>query len=462
MINRTKHIILKQLVAFIIVCLTVSAADYNVNSVKEFKSALKQVLPGDNIVLTDGVWKDAEIIFEADGTPGKPITLKAQTPGQVILTGNSSLKIAGDYLVVDGLYFKDGKIEKGSVIEFRKNTKKVSNYSRLTNTAIENYNPDDINTDYKWVSLYGQYNRVDHCYFRNKTHSGCLLVVWLSDKPNYHIIDSNYFAYRPELGFNGGEIIRVGTSDWSMYDSHTTVEYNYFEECNGEREIISNKSCKNVYRYNTFVASQGALTLRHGNDCLVEGNFFLGKNKPMTGGVRIIGENHRVINNYFAELQGDGAYSALSIMNGVPNSPLNRYFQVKNAYIANNTFVNNKTTITIGEGADDELSLPPIDSKIANNIVYSKNSPLVVLKSNPVNFDWEANIFYGAELGIDVKEGIIITDPAFKFIDNDDLYRVQNNNPAVKRAGINYDLIKQRPLKPEDVGTSWHHTTKGK
>ncbi|MCK7494243.1 MAG: hypothetical protein MZW92_25785 [Comamonadaceae bacterium] len=43
-------------------------------NVNELKAVLKNVQPGDRIVLANGEWKDAKIIFEADGTKEKPIT----------------------------------------------------------------------------------------------------------------------------------------------------------------------------------------------------------------------------------------------------------------------------------------------------------------------------------------------------------------------------------------------------
>jgi poly(beta-D-mannuronate) lyase len=429
----------KTLALMFLSLIILKAEEFKVNNTDEIKSVMKKVLPGDRIILANGEWKDAAIVFDADGSKEKPITLCAEIAGKVILNGNSNLKIAGDYLIVDGLNFQNGYIEKGAVIEFRKGTKKESNHSRLTNTVIENYNHPDKTVDYKWVSIYGSHNRVDHCYFRNKVHQGCLLVVWLSDKPNYHLIDSNYFAYRPDLGNNGGEIIRVGTSDWSMYPSYTTVEKNYFEQCNGEREIISNKSFYNTYRYNTFVECMGALTLRHGNNCDVYGNYFFGNNVKGTGGVRIIGEGHKVYNNYFQDLEGEDAFSALSIMNGVPNSPLNRYFQVKNAVIAFNTFVNNRHSIEIGIGKNDELSLPPINCVIANNIVFSTKGKLVKNVDEPENFKWEGNVFFGSELGIANPGGIEIKDPQMKKIY--DLFIPQNFAVVQNKAVGNYDFI---------------------
>ncbi len=171
--------------------------------------------------------------------------------------------------------------------------------------AILDYSVPDKQTDTKWVSLYGSHNRVDHCYIRGKTNSGTTLVVWLSDQPNYHQIDHNHYDPRPALGFNDGETIRVGTSDWSMHNSFAVVEENNFEGCSGEIEIISNKSCENVYRNNTFVDCEGTLTLRHGNRCSVEGNFFLGHHKRETGGIRVNREDHKILDNYLEALQGE-------------------------------------------------------------------------------------------------------------------------------------------------------------
>lgn len=457
----------------------VRAENIKVQTVDELSSAIKKVQPGDQIILANGEWKDAKIIFEANGTKEKPIILKAETAGEVFLTGYSTLRIAGDYLTVDGLYFKNGSSEDEDVIEFRKNENTQSHNSRLTNSVVENYNPMSKKTENKWVSFYGSHNRVDHCFFLNKENAGCLLVVWLDAKPNYHLIDSNYFAFRPPLGENGAEIIRIGTSDWSMYPSNTTVENNYFEQCNGEHEIISNKSFYNTYRHNTFVECQGALTLRHGNYCLVEGNYFLGNNVKNTGGIRIIGEGHKVINNYIADTEGSVTTSALSFMSGVPNSPLNRYFQVKDAIVAFNTLVNNKTSIEIGVGKNEEVSLPPINSTVANNIIYSTKAKLITETAAPQNFKWEGNIFYGSELGMHSNEGIKLIDPLF-VKGSDGLWRPSSQSPAIKSAIGKYEFVtddidgqkrngpkdagcdqitntitKYKPLTKNDVGPTW-------
>src|SRR5690606_37698515 len=74
----------------------------------EYQQALSGVRPGDTIVLKDGVWRDFQILFEGEGLAGQPITLTAETPGGVVLSGQSSLRLAGRQLLVSNLVFRDG------------------------------------------------------------------------------------------------------------------------------------------------------------------------------------------------------------------------------------------------------------------------------------------------------------------------------------------------------------------
>jgi poly(beta-D-mannuronate) lyase len=118
-------------------------------------------------------------------------------------------------------------------------------------------------------------NRVDHCYLEGHAPADVKMQVEVDKtEPNEHRIDHNHFGPRPPLGKNGGETIRLGYSHQSMNNSRTVVEENLFEKCDGEIEIISSKSCENIYRGNTFRDSEGCLTLRHGNRCTIDGNYF--------------------------------------------------------------------------------------------------------------------------------------------------------------------------------------------
>lgn len=346
------------------------ATDRLVGTPEALEVAVKASVAGDTVVLADGVWRDVQIVFTGEGTAARPITLRAQTPGKVVISGRSNLRLAGRHLIVSGLIFKDGYSPSPEVIAFRRDRNALAYDSRVSETVIDGFNkPDRAAADY-WIALYGQNNRVDHSHLQGKLNLGVTLAVVLDSaesQQNRHRIDHNYFGPRPPLDSNGGETLRVGTSEFSRARSLTVVEDNYFEGCSGEVEIISNKSGGNIYRRNVFLRSQGALVLRHGDGNLVEDNVFLGGGQPRTGGVRVINADQTVRNNYFQGLDGADFTAALAMMNGVPNSPPNRYNQVQNARIEKNVFVDVKQVL-FGAGADQERTLPPVRSVLSGNV----------------------------------------------------------------------------------------------
>ena len=435
-------------------CFPVLATEYSVGSASQI-AALPNLVPGDVLILANGVWTNQQIIFKGKGTEASPIVMRAQTPGQVVLTGTSVLDISGDYLQVEGLKFFGGTAS-GSVIEFR-NGSNLANHCRLTNVTIQDYSPSDKNTDSKWISLYGTYNRVDHCTLSGKKNLGTTLVVWLDETPDYHLIDHNYFGPRPVLGQNGGETIRIGTSDWVEFSSNTVVEYNLFDQCDGEIEIISNKSVGNHYRYNTFRNCDGLLTLRHGSYCKVYGNFFFGAANKNSGGVRIIGEGHEVFNNYMQDLNGTEYRAAVSLVNGILNSPASGYYQVKKAKIGFNTIVNCKQPFAIGSGKDNEQILPPTETVIADNLIKVKPGyPVVEDYDVTSGITWKTNIYDAEELGISAEPGLQKTTILLEF--KNELYRPVQNNISIGGADdlfpeIGKDIDGQtRPQSKRDVG----------
>ena len=221
---------------------------------------------------------------------------------------------------------------------------------------------------------------------------------------NDHHIHHNYFGPRPVFGSNGGETLRIGTSHYSLTQSNTLVENNFFDRCSGEVEIVSNKSGGNTYRGNTFYESRGTLTLRHGNGTRVENNLFEGNGAPYTGGIRVINAQQTLTNNMFRNLTGTRFSGALVVMNGVPNSPINRYHQVDGAVIEGNTF-DQVGTIELGEGSDSERSAVPINSRFENNVVIGslQQTPFnlyddmsgIAFASNYTNFDPPAALASG-------------------------------------------------------------------
>ena len=347
-----------------------------VNTLDEFNEVVGSLEPGDTVILANGTWSDVELELKGEGLPDNPITLRAEEPGKVIITGQSNLSFSGSHIVISGLVFKDGYTPTSEVISFRTSKEDLANNSRVTNTVIDNFsNPERHDTDV-FVAIYGKNNRFDHNSLLNKGNRGVTLAVRMNteaSRENGHVIEYNYFGPRQTLGSNGGETLRIGTSHYSREFSNTVVQYNYFDRTSGELEIISSKSCGNEFRGNVFFESQGTLTMRHGHYTTVEGNYFLGNRVPNTGGIRIINENQTVRNNYLYGLTGYRFRGALVIMNGVPNGPMNRYDPVIDS-LMNNNIVIDSDHIQLCAGSDEERSAPPTGSSMHNNIFMSKTN----------------------------------------------------------------------------------------
>ncbi len=461
-----------------------AAAEILAGNSQQLSAALRDARPGDRIVMRDGAWADQEIAFRSHGTPEQPITLCAQTPGGVVLTGKSSLRIGGRFLIVEGLHFAGGApASAGTAVSFRTARGEEASDCRLTQCAVTDYSPADRTVATHYIALYGRNNRVDHCYFSGKTNQSAVLSVTFDPgaPPNHHRIDRNHFGRRAPFGANGAEIIQVGWSAAQQVDSRTVVEHNYFEECSGEVEIITNKSCENSYRHNTFVRCEGALSLRVGNRCVVEGNFFLGENAPRTGGVHVFGEDHRIVNNYFERLTGtrehlgvqSGTGPAVILMNGsslvstgeprVLQFPTGGMLhpQVKRAVVAFNTFVDCAGMIDVGVAFapfDAVSHLRPSDCTVANNLVVGTPAePVVRYSAQPENLVCEGNLIAARSGGRDVPVGF--RGVAVRLArDAAGVFRPEKNSPAIGAAvgehrDIRRDIDGQpRPDHRKDVG----------
>jgi len=358
--------------------LQVWANKLSVSTTQELVNSGLQAKAGDTIVIKSGNYLNCNLLLSAKGTMQNQVVFMAEKSGTVFFTGNSYLHITGTYITVSGVVFKNGYSGKNHVWQFS-HGKEVANNSRITASSIQGFNNPLRLDENHWLTLSGKNNRVDHCNFTDKTNLGVLVAVLLDDdrsRVNNHSIDSNYFGIRKPLGSNAGELIRVGVSQHCTFYSNTVIKNNFFEYCDGETEIVSIKSCGNKVVGNVFKECQGAVVLRHGNNNTVEGNLFYGNDKEGTGGIRVINEGNWIINNFMSHCKGQGFRSPLAIMAGVFNSPANRYLPVRDAVIANNTFLN-CTPFSISEGKDAERSVDPKNVLLLNNLFYAnKPGPL--------------------------------------------------------------------------------------
>ncbi len=395
-------------------------ADYLVSSVEEFK-ALK-LKAGDIVEWKNGTYADIQLKISVKGTEAEPVIFRAQTPGQVIFTGQSFISLAGEHLVASGFVWKglDTSWKKSMMT-----CDKGSCHCTFSECLIDGDKSKVSDTDSKWVSLYGQYNTIANCEFYNKRNMGCLLVVWFEDGivPT-HTIRNNRFT-RPYTHYdnngkarNSQETIRIGTSQYSLTDGNCIVEGNWFYRCDGERaEIISNKSCGNLYRGNVFEESVGTLTLRHGNRCTVDGNYFLSNKKADVGGVRIIGADHIVENNVILNATGSGYMSAISLLRAEKEPELSGYWRVENAMVRNNILVNCRYGIVVNVTGRDTQKLAPTNATFKGNIIVSANNasytPVECIDMEASEMHWLLNTIHkGKCKGIDLE--MTDTEPVIK------------------------------------------------
>jgi hypothetical protein len=218
------------------------------------------------------------------GTADQAITIAAESVGAVDLSGAAGFQVkpAARYVVIEGFRFThasgQASVAAGaSHVRFSRNL-----FGCQGEGAYLTVSGDDV--------------EVDHNEFRDKHTLGNMISVTGkgAQVARRLWIHHNYFHDFADAHGNGAETIRFGLSGLSMSTGAGVVEYNLFVRCEGENELISNKSSGNTYRYNTFVDAPGAqLTIRHGNDCVVYGNYFRN-----TDGLRIFGDRHVVVGNF--------------------------------------------------------------------------------------------------------------------------------------------------------------------
>jgi poly(beta-D-mannuronate) lyase len=119
-------------------------------------------------------------------------------------------------------------------------------------------------------------------------------------------------------------------------------------------------------------------------------SFFLGRHKTGSGGIRVIGEDHTIINNYI-----DGVEKgAFWITAGIPNSPLNGYYCARGCLIAFNTVIDScgpALDLAAGFGTSNR-SLRPENITVANNLFALRSDETLLKGTEGEGFKWVGNV----------------------------------------------------------------------
>lgn len=432
---------------------------YSVSSAGDFEDLVESELkPGDIVELADGRYDTGGMTVTASGLPGKPIIFRAKNIGGAELTGGSYFTFRrASYINVVGFKFTSNKYTVVK-LEACNNIRISQNVFQLTETDGQNGKWLYIGGVWDDKTLLSHHNRVDHNIFRDKGQLGNFITIDGGDNVSQHDrIDHNYFYNIGPRHDNEMEAIRVGWSQLSLTDGFTVIEYTLFEDCDGDPEIVSIKSCKDTVRYNTFRGSQGTLSLRHGDGSVIHDNFFLGEGKAGTGGIRLYARNHKIYNNYFEGLTGSKWDAAITMTNGdTDTGSLSAHWRIDNVEIFNNTMVNNFSNIEIGyPKSDGAWKKEPRNVTMSNNLVLGSDTDIIDIMTTPTNFTWNGNIMFpqnGAALGMTATDAEVKQiDPQLS--DDGTLWLLTGSSPAINASvATSVQLLEDIQGQPRDGG----------
>jgi len=366
---------------------------YRINSEVQLKEVLVKIEPGDKIIIANGNYTNWNVNVTRSGTAQKPILIIAETAGKVIFSGSTTqtiFKFSSAYLQLNGITFKACELNKadgktGMLVELNNtNNCLISNCTFEKNIVKTQFMPLLV------IAGNGSNNKVENCIFIGNIDSQDIQVKITKDScPQLTIITKNTFLDKQKVSWkngNGGECVQIGQDPVLLgkVSAKTTVSENRFIRCNGENEVISNKSSGNQYLKNYFESNDGELVMRGGHDCTIDGNIFEGG----TGGIRINGSGHIIINNKINNIK-----TAIRLMYGMAKGKeeIGFYIAASGCTIKNNTITNANTGILIGDSKDADWTgkfdtkrypspviqnIAPFDNEISGNKILKTEIPV--------------------------------------------------------------------------------------
>ena len=418
------------------------ATTTTVSSIPLLQTAINGANPGDTIIVANGSYTtSAPITIKCVGTSSAPILIKAAATGGSTIAGSSGFqfKSPAAWVTVQGFVFT----HTGDQLIIDSGT----SHCRISRNTIELTIP--TGADQAYVRINGDDVEFDRNELRNKNSVGQGLDIQgdgVSQVARRLCVHHNYFHdFAYQNGANGVETVRWGLGLYSASTGDGLMEYNLFDHCDGEVEMVSNKSCGNTYRYNTFTnTAHTQFTLRQGTDCRVSGNYFIN-----TVGLRIFGDRHQIYSNYFANNS-----AAIEIGNGDSQDIFGggNHDQPDDCVIAFNTLINNTQQYWM----DTHYTLGASNTTFANNIIVGGGS--VATFGGPyVSPVWSSNIIWNTSAGSLPSAGYASINPLL-VADSNGIFHLASTSPAIGAATGSYPNItvdmdgQSRPTAGKDIG----------
>jgi Chondroitinase B/Concanavalin A-like lectin/glucanases superfamily len=401
--------------------LIASGATYRVGSLADLTTRINSAVPGDQIILSNGVYTSSSALnITKIGTSANPIVIQAETIGGAEISGTKGFTLSSPaaYITVQGFKFThSGNISISS----------GTSHCRFTRNIIQLTIP--ATNDVSYININGDDVEIDRNELRNKSTLGEMLDIAGSGSQVARRlwVHHNYFHDFTSPGGNGAETIRWGLSGLSLSTGNGLCEYNLFVRCDGENEMISNKSSGNTYRYNTVLDCVGGeISQRHGNDCLYYGNYMRN-----TAGIRVYGDRHKIFSNYL-ESNSIGVNMGNGDGDVYAGDPLTSHDRPDDNMVEFNTFVNNSTHYQMGGRTG---GLGSSNNVVANNIFQGGGSMASISSSAPYTGTFTNNIrWQTSSAGNMPASGYVTVNPLLA-PDASGILHLQPGSPALN-AGV--------------------------
>lgn len=313
-----------------------------VSSIKELELAVNNANVKTKIIVKNGTYNFISVTLKNNTSP---VYIVAETQNKAIIQGLVELR--GTHISFVGFLFNGGSA-KGK---------------NGTGGTLKSYGDDNKVLGCTWDNSQSHYwlrsaegHRFESAYntFKNKLNnsqisSGPVLTVvsFLNDKtPSEHHIHHNYF-YNIPLGADGNGYDTIAVFSRSKPRDYTPipggsyegthqnviVEYNLFEQCKGEIELISAKTTGTIIQHNTMIDNEAAISLRHGMYQTVRYNYLKGGSLNI---IRVMDHYQHVHHNYVEITRSRKWAYAIEAYEPIPGTDLQetaKYFNIHDNYL---------------------------------------------------------------------------------------------------------------------------------
>jgi len=304
-----------------------------------------------------------------------------------------------------------------------------------------------------FIQIKGQNCRITNCLFENFNEQGCIIYIHAyKSKLSYCLIDNCNFremrckATKPASDFNIAddyEIIKIGDTKSSNYDSKSIIYNNFFNQC--DRTLVNVNSCSNIISHNKIIQCHNTIILKNGKNNKVIYNYINGNFEDYCSGICISGQNHLINYNTIESINNKDKplRTAISLLCGSNDQP------TKNIEISENDFLGCQIAFSLGVFDKTHQVLP-------SNMIITKNKIVKVMEminNNPKclgvnNSHIENNYIINKDVKIQIEKGVDIPENIENFYNEINIFPAITVKRDVKEKNHTTSSKPRKSAKP--------------